>query len=199
MSIASATRSQRSVLIDAPPAGVEHLGEHLLDDPPPPVAPADIVPPLEYPPPARSLDGEGDGASSIRAEWESDSSSHRGRRRPRVDAIAPLMAVRQMPLVGTLLADLIRETAGRDRFAAFGREDLRAAALTLARYRLSTLAIIRQTDKDARRMFLSDLRDLERQAFPEMQLLMQLLAHFAHAHKPRVNPKDPLLRKRFCP
>ena len=82
------------------------------------------------------------------------------------------------PLVEALTADLVRETAGRECFSAFYPPDFHQAAETLVRYRLSTLQIVRQTDKDARRMFLSDLRDLGRKAFPEMQLLMQLFFSF---------------------
>ena len=104
---------------------------------------------------------------------------------------SPPMERHLYPLAEALAADIIRETKGRDSFAAFFPPDFHQAAETLVRYRLSTLQIIRQTDKDARRMFLADLRDLERKAFPEMQLLMQLFSHFAPVAKPRTNLKDP--------
>ena len=67
--------------------------------------------------------------------------------------------------------------------------DFEQDAETLARYRLTALAIIRQTDKAARRMFLADLREPGRKAFPEMQLLAQLFAHFAPLVKQRLNLK----------
>ena len=40
-------------------------------------------------------------------------------------------------------------------------------------------------------MFLADLAELERKAFPEMQLLFHLLSHFAPVQKQRANPKGP--------
>ena len=101
--------------------------------------------------------------------------------------------------MATLTADIVRETDGRELFSAFGEEDFYTAAMTFVRYRLTTLAIIRQADSDARRMFLSDLRELERKAFPETQLLMQLLAHFAPVQKQRANPKDPTFEEVVLP
>ena len=82
------------------------------------------------------------------------------------------------PMVEALTADLVRETAGRRNFSAFYPSAFHQAAEALVRYRLSSLQIIRQTDKDARRMSLSDLRDVGRKAFPEMQLEMQIFFHF---------------------
>ena len=146
MSIAPAPRNQ--VLEEAPVDDVEHIPRLLdLEDPPPA-----IIPPLEYIPAARSVDGR----ESLRAEWGSDSSPHQFQRRhhPRVDALAPLMEPRQIPLVDTPKADILRGTAGRNRPAAFDADDFRTAALTLVRYRMSTLSIIRQADRDARRMLL---------------------------------------------
>ena len=116
-----------------------------------------------------------------------------------MDALAPMMAPQQLPLVTAPRGDLVRETAGRDLLSAFVEEDCHEAAMTFARYRLSTLAIIRQTDRDARRMFLPDLRELRRKAFPQMQLSMQLLAHFAPVQKQRVSPKDPTIEEVVLP
>ena len=45
-------------------------------------------------------------------------------------------------------------------FATSDREDLRASALTLVRYWIFALAIIREADKDAQTMSSSDLREL---------------------------------------
>ena len=70
------------------------------------------------------------------------------------------MGRRLRPLVAASTADLVRETAGRGSFGAFYPPDSAQAAETLFRYCFTTLQIIRQTDKDARRMFLADLRDM---------------------------------------
>ena len=44
----------------------------------------------------------------------------------------------------------------------------------------------------ARRMFLQDLRELDRMSFPELQLIMQLLSHFTPlVARNRANAKDP--------
>ena len=48
-------------------------------------------------------------------------------------------------------------------------------------------------------MFLSDMRDMGRKAFPEMQMMMQLFAHFAHVLKQRVNMKDPPFEEAVLP
>ena len=71
---------------------------------------------------------------------------------------------------------------------------------TLFRYRLPTLDVIRRTALDARRMFLSDLRQLDRRSFPDMQLIMQLLEHFKPLSlKSRANAKDPLFEEVVIP
>ena len=163
------------------------LGVPLLDDPPAGIIP----PPLDYITASPSLRG-GD-RESRRGEWDSDSQGgssrlYRHRPQPRPDALTPKLALRQLPLVATLAADLVRETAGRGQFSAYVEEDCHTAAMTLVRYRLSTLPVIRQTDRGARRMFLPDLREMGRKAFPEMHLPMQLLAHFAPVLMPRANP-----------
>ena len=56
-----------------------------------------------------------------------------------------------------LAADLVRETRGRERFSAFPEEDFSAAAGILARYRIRSLEVLRQTLRDARALFLRDL------------------------------------------
>ena len=169
---------------------------HPVGPPVLPAGPEEFFPPVPSPRSGHSRRGGDDGdVSSV-----GGSSQLPGRRiRPHMDALAPMLAVHQVPQVTALTADLVRETAGRELFSAFVEEDFHTAAMTLVRYRLSTLAIIRQTDRDARRMFLADLRDLERKAFPEMQLLMQLLSHFAPVQKQRVNPKDPTFEEVVLP
>ena len=114
----------------------------------------------------------------------------------RVPELHPHLA----PAVGLLADNLSRETAGRERFELFTPADLRAAAEIFVRYRLPTLGVIRQTDQVARRMFVSDLRDIERLAFPDLQLILQLLSHFSpHLLKPRANAKDPPFEEAVLP
>ena len=49
-------------------------------------------------------------------------------------------------------------------------------------------------------MFLSDLRQLDRRSFPDMQLIMQLLEHFKPMSlKSRANTKDPLFGEVVIP
>ena len=70
----------------------------------------------------------------------------------------------------------------------------------LFRYRLPTLYVIRRAALDARRMFLSDLRQLDRRSSPDMQLITQLLEHFKHLSlKSRANTKDPLFGEVVIP
>ena len=112
----------------------------------------------------------------------------------------PQRAHRQLPMVDSIYAGLSLETRGRDRCATDSETDLYNAAETLVRYRLGSFAIIRRTDRDARRMFLSDLRVLDRLPFPEMQLTMQLLAHFApQIAKSRPNATDPPFEEAVSP
>ena len=74
------------------------------------------------------------------------------------------------------------------------------AAETLVRYRLSRLAIILHTERDARRLFLSELSGYERQSFPEMQLLMLLSTHFASVvARRRLNAKGPSFEELAIP
>ena len=56
-----------------------------------------------------------------------------------------------------LAADLLRETRGRERFLAFPEEEFSAAAGILVRYRIHSLEVLRQTQRDARTLFLRDL------------------------------------------
>ena len=96
--------------------------------------------------------------------------------------------------------ELCAETRGRERFETASEHYMWQAAGTFARYRLTSLAVIRQTDRDARRMFLSDSRELGRRSFPEMQLIMQLLSHFSpQLLKPRNNAKDPIYEEAVLP
>ena len=65
--------------------------------------------------------------------------------------------------------------------------DFYNAADAISWYRTSTLAIVRQTGRYSRRMFLPDLRASGRETSPGMQLL----PHFAPVAKRRANLTDP--------
>ena len=182
-----------------------------VEDPPllPPVLPANPAfgPPAHHLPPQGSYRGSNRGSIPTRSAHpsrasrridgsgalggnESSDEDHVPRRRGRRQSEAPQFAEQMQLRINTLTADLMAETLGRERFEAFFRPDFLQAAETLAMYRISTIAVIRQTDKDARRMFSSDPRDLERKTFPETQLLMQLFPHFALVAKQR-EPERP--------
>lgn len=79
----------------------------------------------------------------------------------------------------SLASELIQETAGRGRSQTVTAADLYRPAETFDRSRLTSSDVILHTDRGARRMFLSDLRELGRRSFPDMQLRTQLLSHFA--------------------
>ena len=88
-------------------------------------------------------------------------------RRGRGDGIQsaiPPMGPRLLPLADSLTADMARETADKESFAAAPTPDFRRESETLVRYRMSTVAIARTTDRGARSMFLSDIRGLRRKA-----------------------------------
>ena len=59
----------------------------------------------------------------------------------------PLLDVRLRPLVGALDAYSVRETSGRDRFLTITPSDLYFPAEIFARYRLTTLDVVRHTDR----------------------------------------------------
>ena len=71
-----------------------------------------------------------------------------------------------LPLARSHLGELVRETNGRDHLATVSRGEMYDEAETFVSYRLNALAAIRQTDRDARRMFLTDLMELGRMSFP---------------------------------
>ena len=123
-----------------------------------------------------------------------------GRRLALIPRAGPQFGPATIPLIETLLAETLAETNGRDRFAAATHADFRMAAETFVRYRLTSLNVIRQTDAAARRMFLSDLRELGRRSFPEMQLAMLMLGHFTpQLAKQRTSSKDPLFEEVVLP
>ena len=115
-------------------------------------------------------------------------------------AQVPALGPRLLPAVQALTDDLTAETAGRDRFQTITPAYLRHAAETFAHYRLTSLGIIRHTDRDARRMFLSYLGELDHLPSPQMQLIMQLLAHFTpQIMKSRADAKDPMFGELVIP
>ena len=112
----------------------------------------------------------------------------------------PQLANAQPPVVDSLCAELSLETRGRGRFATSSGTDLYDASETLVRYRLGSMTTIRQTDRDARRMFPSDLRGHERRPPPEMQPTTQPLAHFApQISKARHNANGPPFEEAVSP
>ena len=100
------------------------------------------------------------------------------------------------PAINALFREITAETNGRERFAMATPADFHLAAETFARYRLTSVAVILQTDADARRMFLSDLRALCRRSFPEMQLLSHFSPQLA---KRRTSSKGPLYEEVVLP
>ena len=56
-----------------------------------------------------------------------------------------------------LTADFL--TLGRGLFADFPSAEIRDAAVTLARYRISSMDVLRLAGRDARSMFMRDLRE----------------------------------------
>ena len=111
---------------------------------------------------------------------------------------------RRLPDVDALLDGRIREESGRGRFSASTPHGLRDASGALIRYRLSSLAVIRLTDRGARRMFLAYLREIDRRSFPEMQLIAHRLNYFAplppqQLTRPRSNGKDPPFEEAALP
>ena len=136
-------------------------------------------------------------------------------------ARAPALGPRRFPLIHSLAAEIFDEISGRGRFLTVSFDDIREAAATfgpfffclaqmaffftvlrfvLSRYRLPTLDAIRHTALDARRMFLSDLRQLDRRSFPDTHLITQLLEHFKPLSlKSRANAKDPLFEEVVIP
>ena len=84
----------------------------------------------------------------------------------------------------------------RGRFAAFPPAEIRDAAVTLVLYRVASLDVLRMTDRDARSMFMRDLREGGRMSFPQMQLTMRILGHFSPQQlRNRPNARAPCMRR----
>ena len=94
--------------------------------------------------------------------------------------------------IADLTADLISETRGRERFRASPPAKPALSSTIMARYRVISLGISRRTQKNARAMSLRDMREIERRSFPEMQMLLQISAHFPPRQlRSRPNAKGP--------
>ena len=156
------------------PAFVPALVDPPVDLPAdPPIDPPIDPPAFDHVPPFLGPDFRLPLAPEASNSDDSDSEDSRPRRRRRRHNArrTPVLDEAHRPLVAALLADITQEIAGRDRFAGFMPPDLLRAAETLVRYRLSTLEIIRHTERDARRLFLAECQHSEQQSFPELQLL----------------------------
>ena len=112
----------------------------------------------------------------------------------------PVLDPADHPRAGQLEAELFRETRGRGRFAAFPEDEFHESAGILARYRIASLETLHQTPKDARAMFMRDLREAERRPFPELQLMLQILGHFPPIQlQIRPNTNDPAYEELVIP
>ena len=111
----------------------------------------------------------------------------RARRRghaPRMDEHrGPQLTPADTQRVNDFVTEPTAEIRGRERFQDFSPADTTWAAQTFVRYRIHNLASLRRKDKEARTMFIKDLREIERRSFPEMQLILLLLGHFAPSSK----------------
>ena len=83
------------------------------------------------------------------------------------------------PTADPPLADLLRDKAAREFPATATHRNFRADDWAFGRYRGPSLASIGQAGRDARRAFLSDLREVDRRSFPETQQITQMLNRFA--------------------
>ena len=94
-------------------------------------------------------------------------------------APAPVLERRLRPVVDVLAAELIQDTAGRDRFQSVTPDDLYRSAEIFVRYSMTSVDVIRHTDRGDRRMFFSDLREIDRRFLRDVQMVMKLLSHFS--------------------
>ena len=155
---------------------------------------------LSDPGPRDSFPGSDEGRLLIERMGDVQAAALRRNRerRRRVDA-APagrVLAPEGAPRVSALAAELFREARGRWRFAVSPGEEFSAMAGILVRYRIRSLYALRQTQKDARTLFLMDVREVDRLKFPAMQLLLRVLGHFP-PRMPQARPsdKDPAYEK----
>ena len=152
--------------------------------------------------PAFDVQMSNDGADHIGADddLEEDDIPRRRVLRGIPPSHVPSLDQRRRPVAHALTAELIQETAGRDRFRTVTPSGLMRAADTFVRYRVTSLDFNRHTDRGARRMFLSDSGGLGRLSFSQMELVMQLMARFApQIMKSRANSNDPMFGEIVLP
>ena len=161
MSTPSARRPDENDTASTILAGME------FDEPPFDGAADEGYPARRMPLPADSSDEESDGPSwepewSDDPEWpignsDSEPPPRQARRRPAPRAPPPQMDRRLLPDAQSLMREFAHETAGRGRLQTVAHDELLLAAETFVMYRSTSLAVIRQTDRHARRMFLTGL------------------------------------------
>ena len=118
----------------------------------------------------------GDAQASAAASHAGAGAALQGRRY-QLHRPAPQLLHADLPRVTVFPTEIIRETRGRERFAPFPADEYAESDPILVSYRIYSREILRRTQIDARNMFLRDIREVERRASPEMQLLLQNLAH----------------------
>ena len=82
----------------------------------------------------------------------------------------PHLTPLDIPRANALVAELTAEIRGRERFRDFTPSDILWAAGTFARYRIPSLASLRRTGREARAMFIKDLRVSKNVLFPKCSL-----------------------------
>ena len=112
----------------------------------------------------------------------------------------PRMGPSLIPRADDLARGVEAETRGRDRFSTDTPRGFRKSDGAVVLYRLPSLAVIRQTDRGARRVFFTDLREPRPRSFPVMQLLMQPMWHLLpHLPKPIASAKEPMYEEIALP
>ena len=91
-----------------------------------------------------------------RDDYSSDSYVPSRRHRRPASHAPPQMGEAQRTLAAALCREISPGPAGMDRVTGFAAADIQLPAVTLVRYRLSTLGIIRHTEKEARSLILSE-------------------------------------------
>ena len=92
-------------------------------------------------------------------------------------ALGPALDPADRPLVESLVNELVDLTRTHARFAERTQNELLSAATDFVRYRFRSLDAVKRATKEARRYFLDDLRKVERKAFPELSLIIELFDH----------------------
>ena len=115
-------------------------------------------------------------------------------------SLGPKLQPADIPRATRLEDRIPRDARGWGRFAASPVGEFADAATSLVRYRIRSLGILRQTQKDARTMFMRDLREVEHRSFPEMQLPIRILGRFLPVQlMARPNSKGPAYEELAIP